>query len=202
MVTVSNLPNRRLLGLFANILEYPHQDIAQDVRTCEALLNTELPAAAVLLRSFGDFAELTSRGGMEEAYTALFDLDSDLHPYIGYQLFGETYERSALLVGLKQLYRSGGYEPNPVELPDRISEMLRFFSVGTNEAVILEIMQEALIPALETLTTDTEQDETQPTPITDPYWQVIEALWLVLQPYAAEREPELVGSARGEPVNG
>lgn len=199
---MGQLPNRRVLGLFANILEYPQKDITPDVRECETLLATEIPAAAELMRRFGDFAEVTSRGGMEEAYTALFDLDSDLHPYIGYQLFGETYERSALLVGLKQLYRAGGYEPHPVELPDRISEMLRFFSIGSNEAVVLEIMQEALIPALEALTTDVEQDETQPTPVTDPYWQVIEALWLVLQPHAAEREPELVGSAQGERVNG
>lgn len=199
---MGNLPDRRILGLFANILEYPHQDIALDVRQCQQLLADELPEASELLRRFGDFAEITSSGGIEEAYTALFDLDSDLHPYIGYQLFGETYERSALLVGLKQLYRQGGYEPNAVELPDRISEMLRFFSVGTDEAVIHEIMQEALIPALETLTTDVEQEEHQPTPVTDPYWQVIEALWLVLSPYAAEREPALVGTAQGEPING
>ena len=199
---MGHIPDRRVLGLFATILEYPHKDIVLDVRECQELLADTLPRAAEQLGHFADFVEITSRGGLEEAYTALFDLDSDLHPYIGYQLFGETYERSALLVGLKQLYRQGGYEPNPIELPDRISEMLRFFSVGTNEAVIQEIMQEAVIPALKTLTTDVEQDETQPTPVTDPYWQVIEAVWLVLSPYAAEREPALVGTAQGEPVNG
>jgi len=199
---VGKLPDRRVLGLFANILEYPRQDLVSDVRECQDLLADTLPQAAELMGRFGDFAELTSTGGVEEAYTALFDLDSDLHPYIGYQLFGETYERSALLVGLKQLYRQGGYEPHPIELPDRISEMLRFFSVGSDEAVINEIMQEALIPALETLTTDVEQEEHQPTPVTDPYWQVIEALWLVLSPYATEREPALVGTAQGEPING
>jgi nitrate reductase delta subunit len=199
---VGNLPDRRVLGLFASMLEYPHQHVTQDIRECQELLATELPQAAELLRRFGEFAEVTSHGGMEEAYTGLFDLDSDLHPYIGYQLFGETYERSALLVGLKQLYRSGGYEPNPIELPDRISEMLRFFSVGTDEAVIREIMQEALIPSLKTMTTDIEQDETQPTPVTHPYWQVIEALWLVLQPYAAESAPIQVTAGRGELVDG
>ena len=199
---MDGLPDRRVLGFFANILEYPHADLASDVRACEALLATEHPAAAERMGRFGDFAESTSHGGLEEAYTALFDLDSDLHPYIGYQLFGETYERSALLVGLKELYRAGGYEPNAVELPDRISEMLRFFSVGTNEAVIREILQEALIPALQNLTTNTEPDETQPTPVTDPYWQAIDALWLVLRPYAAEPRPAPVAAAREEPVNG
>ena len=80
--------------------------------------------------------------------------------------------------------------------------MLRFFSVGTDEAVVDEIMQEAVIPALKTMTTDIEQDETQPTPVTDPYWQVIEALWLVLEPYAAESAPMQVTAGRGELVDG
>jgi nitrate reductase delta subunit len=195
---VDGLPDRRVLGLFADILEYPRADIAPQVRECQQLLVLSHPEAAARMDRFGDFAEATSHGQLEEAYTALFDLDSDLHPYIGYQLFGETYERSALLVGLKELYRAGGYEPNPVELPDRISEMLRFFSVGTNEAVILEILQEALIPALETLTANVEQDETQPTPVTDPYWDVIEALGIVLRPFTAD----YVTAARREPVNG
>jgi len=199
---VDRLPDRRVLGLFANILEYPRGDVTSDVRECEGLLAVELPAASELMGRFGDFAEGIPLGRLEEAYTALFDLDSDLHPYIGYQLFGETYERSALLVGLKELYRLGGYEPDPVELPDRISEMLRFFSVGTNQAVIRQIMQEGLIPALETLTTDVEPDETQPTPVTDPYWHVIEALWLVLRPYAAEPRVAPVEPAREEPVHG
>ncbi len=192
------LPDRRVLGLFANVLEYPQAGLASDVRECQQLLALTYPGAAERMGRFGDFVDATSHGGVEEAYTALFDLDSDLHPYIGYQLFGETYERSALLVGLKELYRAGGYEPNAVELPDRISEMLRFFSVGTNEAVILEILQEALIPALENLTTNVEQDETQPTPVTDPYWDVIEALSTVLRPHAAES----VAAAEREPVNG
>lgn len=197
---MDGLPDRRVLGLFANILEYPRETLAADVRECQERLALGEPTAAERMGRFAEFAESTSQGGLEEAYTALFDLDSDLHPYIGYQLFGETYERSALLVGLKELYRLGGYEPNPVELPDRISEMLRFFSVGSNPAVVRQIMQEGLIPALETLTTNTEPDETQPTPVTDPYWQVIEALWLVLRPYAAEPRPEPVGAAREEPV--
>ena len=195
---MDGLPDRRVLGLFANILEYPRRGIASDVRECQERLALTHPAAAERMARFAEFAEATPLGGIEEAYTALFDLDSDLHPYIGYQLFGETYERSALLVGLKQLYRDGGYEPNGVELPDRISEMLRFFSVGTNEAVILEILQEALIPALETMTTNVEQDETQPTPVTDPYWDVIEALWTVLRPHAAAT----VTATTREPVHG
>lgn len=195
---MDGLPDRRVLGLFAEILEYPRADITPQVRECQQLLVLSHPEAAARMDRFGDFTEATSPGQLEEAYTALFDLDSDLHPYIGYQLFGETYERSALLVGLKELYRAGGYEPNPVELPDRISEMLRFFSVGTNEAVILEILQEALIPAIETLTTNVEQDETQPTPVTDPYWDVIEALGIVLRPFTAD----YVTAVRREPVNG
>ncbi len=178
------LPNRRALGLFANILEYPHPDVVSDIRECEALLRDGHPEAAELMSRFGEFAESRPVGRLEETYSALFDLDSDLHPYIGYQLFGETYERSQLLVGLKELYRAGGYQSESTDLPDRISEMLRYFSVGTNEAAIDEILREGMLPALENMTTNVEQDETQPTPVTDPYWLVIEALWLFLQPQA------------------
>jgi nitrate reductase molybdenum cofactor assembly chaperone NarJ/NarW len=182
---VGALPNRRALGLFANILEYPHPDVAADIHECEELLRAEHPEAAELMQRFGAFADAQPVGGLEETHTALFDLDSDLHPYIGYQLFGETYERSQLLLGLKELYRAGGFESKPTELPDRISEMLRYFSVGTNDAAIDEILREGMLPALESMTTNVEQDETQPTPVTDPYWLVIEALLLFLQPHAA-----------------
>jgi nitrate reductase delta subunit len=178
--------------LFADILEYPETSIVQQVRECEALVSATDAEAAALLRHFLSFVEKTSLGDLQETYTAVFDLDADCHPYLGYHLFGEGYARSEFLLELKQRYRAGGFQANENELPDRISEVLRFLSVCNDKSANEEILQEGVIPALDKLTTDAgvvdaELDDAEPElkqlrPENDPYRPVLNALLSVLEP--------------------
>lgn len=204
--------NRRVLGLFADILEYPHTSILEPARECEALVSDSDADAGVLLRQFREFVEATPHGEQQEIYTTIFDLDSDCHPYLGYQLFGESYERSAFMLELKARYREGGFQANASELPDRLSEVLRFLSVGSDESANDEILQEGVLPALDKLTSEDEADETELDaadleleklrPQNDPYSQVLEALQLVLEPLRAVTVPAAGVSAREERING
>ncbi len=199
----SDVVSQRILGLFADILEYPQTSIVQQVGECEALVSACNTEAAALLRQFLNFVEETSNGDLQEIYTAIFDLDGDCHPYLGYQLFGESYERSAFLVELKARYRSGGFEAPENELPDRLSEVLRFVSVCSDKSANEEILQEGVIPALDKLTTDVgvidaeledaELELKQLRPENDPYRPVLNALLSVLEPLRAV--PALAESA-------
>src|SRR5579863_10751300 len=116
----------KVLELFADILDYPAPGLARKTAECAALIRAAQPQAATLLESFRGFAEENSLGKLQEVYSGFFDLNSICHPYVGYQLFGENYKRSAFLVELKKAYRDEGFEADPTEIADRLSIVLRY----------------------------------------------------------------------------
>src|SRR4029077_5931703 len=116
-----------VLGLFADILDYPAPGLARKAAECASLIGAAQPEAAAMLDRFRGFAEETPLGKLQEFYSGFFDLNSICHPYVGYQLFGENYKRSSFLVGLKKAYRAEGFEAaSASDLPDRLSIVLRF----------------------------------------------------------------------------
>ena len=52
----------QLLGLFADILDYPAPGLANKAAECAVLISAAQPEAAALLESFRRFAEETSLG--------------------------------------------------------------------------------------------------------------------------------------------
>ncbi len=208
----TDVVSQRVLGLFADILEYPETSIVEQVRECEVLVSGTDMEAAALLRQFLVFVEGTSKGELQETYTAVFDLDADCHPYLGYQLFGEGYERSEFLLELKQRYRESEFDANQDELPDRISEVLRFLSVCSDHSSNEEILKEGVIPALDKLTTDAgvidpeledaELELKQLRPKVDPYRPVLNALLSVLEPLRSVPAPAGSAVPREERVGG
>jgi len=209
----SDVVDQRVLGLFADILEYPETSIVPQVRECEALVAASDSEAAAWLRGFLSFVDGTPHGEVQEVYTAVFDLDADCHPYLGYQLFGEGYERSEFLLELKARYRAGGFQASETELPDRISEVLRFLSVNADMSANKEILQEGVIPALDKLMTDTgvideeledaELELRQLRPERDPYRPVLHALLSVLEPLRVDTAPtEIIALHEKERIDG
>lgn len=177
----------RVLGLFAQLLEYPHSGVAQAARECRAIIAPESAEAAALLDEFAAFAERTPHNTLEEVFTATFDLNASCHPYVGYHMFGEAYKRSALLLELKERFREHDYDPG-VELPDHIAVLLRFMSLCPDAELNAEIALEALLPTLEPMTVPPEPeplDEDEEAPevfdLGDDYRRVLHALRLVLQ---------------------
>ncbi len=140
---------RRALALFADILDYPGPGTAEAVEGGHALLARLCPEAAQLLEPLLRLARSTSLGHLEELYTGFFDLNPVCHPYVGYHLFGESYKRSLFLLGLKERYRSCGFQADPSELPDRLSTILRFLAHTPDPALGEELVREGLLPALE-----------------------------------------------------
>jgi nitrate reductase delta subunit len=155
----------QVLGLFADLLDYPAPGLAGKAAECAALIGAAQPEAAALLESFRRFAEENSLGKLQEVYSGFFDLNSICHPYVGYQLFGENYKRSAFLIGLKKAYRDEGFEADSSEMADRLSIMLRFVAQSKGGEDIDELLNRGLLPALARMTTKPESDAHQHGPI-------------------------------------
>ncbi|TMJ54822.1 MAG: nitrate reductase, partial [Alphaproteobacteria bacterium] len=151
----------QVLGLFADILDYPAPGLANKAAECAVLIGAAQPEAAALLESFRRFAEETSLGKLQEFYSGFFDLNSICHPYVGYQLFGENYKRSSFLVGLKKAYRAEGFEADTSEIPDRLSIVLRYVAHSKGGDEIDELLNRGLLPALARMTTKPETDAHQ-----------------------------------------
>ena len=197
---------RRTFQLLADALEYPQPGLVEAVRECAALLAADNLAAAACLHEFGNFVEETPRGRLEEVYTDTFDLNAACYPYVGYHLFGESYQRSLFMLGLNERYRAHGFVVSG-ELPDCLAVLLRFLAVCDDAVLSGEIVHEALLPALEHMDPwgtktivpspefcgggvgmppplqsmgDERQDRARPG-----YWSVLRALQLVLQKFPA-----------------
>jgi nitrate reductase delta subunit len=80
-------------------------------------------------------------------FTATFDLQPVCHPYVGYQLCGESQQRGMFLIQLNQLYRQHGFVAG-VELPDHLSTLLRFIGTRAPQECRRELIEDGLLPAL------------------------------------------------------
>lgn len=188
----------RLLGLLADILDYPGEDMPGRLRLAEECASESFPHAASLLSEFRATVETTPAERLKEVYTAIFDLNATCHPYIGYQLFGETYKRSVFLVELKEHYRAHGFQGDETELPDRLSLMLRFVSQCDDAELVQDIIDYGFVPSIAKMTKKKEPAVNEPEQREDnPYANVLRALQTVLGPGPAPDGAELARNHAG-----
>lgn len=182
---------RRVLDLMAEMLEYPQSDLTEPVRECQGLVSLDNPEAAAHLGEFHDFVAATPLGRLQEVYTGTFDLNAACDPYLGFHIFGESYKRSAFMVGLKERYRAHGFTIENSELPDHVAVVLRFLASCDDATLTGEIVHEALLPVLqkmigkseEEVEVDSETGESEHPVMTagrKVYTHVLQALLLVL----------------------
>ncbi len=165
-----------LSNLFADLLAYPTPDTPHQALECLAQIQALHPAAASSLESFSARLEKLSLEQIQELYTITFDLQPVCYPYIGYQLFGESYKRGAFMAQLNEAYHLSGYSAG-LELPDHLSVILRFLGLDSakrEDDFSSALLAEGLVPALEKmLHTFTQHSE-------NPYFDLLSALHLVL----------------------
>lgn len=161
--------HQELCRHFAALLGYPQEDTHDLARACQALLaGHNLPAAAADMERFRRFLAAQAPSRVEEVYTATFDLQPVCYPYVGYQLFGESKQRALFLVKLQECYRNHGYIAGG-ELPDHLSEVLRFLATAQDATARQELVNDALLPALARMVQGSEATE-------HPYGDVLRAL--------------------------
>jgi nitrate reductase molybdenum cofactor assembly chaperone NarJ/NarW len=119
--------------------------------------------------------EKRTLGQMQELYTSTFDMQPVCYPYVGYQLFGESYKRGAFMARLNGAYHASGYSAE-TELPDHICVILRFLGLEIARAEDdfgNALVREGLIPALEKMADVLKQTD-------NPYHHVVAALLFLL----------------------
>jgi len=170
---------------FATLLSYPSKSIISDATTCSADLKLVSPEASTSLESFLTFLETSDINRIEEAFTGTFDLQSLCHPYVGYQLCGESQQRTMFMLKLKDIYQEYGFVSGN-ELPDHLTEVMRFIGSISDQECRQEIIQDGLLPALAKITLGIESDGR-------PYVSILNALQSFLTDTASpvnERLPD------------
>lgn len=167
-----------LYDLFADLLDYPTLVTSLKAGHCYERLQHSQPDVATLLEIFYCAMEQRNLEQMQELYTTTFDMQPVCYPYIGYQLFGESYKRGAFMAKLNEAYHAFEYSAGS-ELPDHISVALRFIGLDSANRMgdfCQALLNEGLIPALQKmLQTFGAQSE-------NPYFGLLTALhWFLLQ---------------------
>jgi len=160
--------HQTLCRQFADLLSYPDSTTRKTAAACAALLRELRPEAADSLTAFVNFVEAQDAARVEEIFTATFDLQPACHPYVGYQLCGESQQRTMFLIKLQQLYNQHEFAAGS-ELPDHLSTMLRFIGTVADRSCRQELICDGLLPALEKLLQGLDNGE-------HPYVELLRAL--------------------------
>jgi len=150
------------------MLSYPVENVVIEATACSESLKQIDPEASVTLESFIGFLETNDISRIEEVFTGTFDLQSLCHPYVGYQLCGESQQRTIFMIKLRELYQQYDFISGN-ELPDHLTEVMRFVGSIDDQDCRQEIIQEGLLPALAKMTQGVESDG-------HPYVAVLNAL--------------------------
>lgn len=77
------------------------------------------------LAAFVAYARSVSLAEREELYTRTWDLNPIAAPYLGFQVWGEKYQRGNFMAQLSQVLRENGIDLGG-ELPDHLVPVLRY----------------------------------------------------------------------------
>jgi nitrate reductase molybdenum cofactor assembly chaperone NarJ/NarW len=105
----------------------------------------QLPAGSAAHKSLAAFVgclQGLSLHEWEELYTRTWDINPVAAPYVGYQAWGESYQRGNFLALMSRTLREAGVESDG-ELPDHLVPVLRYLGAGGAPLVELH----AILPA-------------------------------------------------------
>lgn len=171
-----------ILDSIAAILTYPSEDYKERVGLCTALiadadiLTSDAKVHAVTgMEEFERATKPLSIAELEELYTRTFDINPVSSLEVGWHLHGETYERGAFLVTMRDVLRRCNIEESS-ELPDHLTHVL--MAVGRmSEEDAEEFVSRRLLKALDKMLEGFAGKE-------NPYEHVLLTIKMVLSRYA------------------
>lgn len=164
----------RALHLIASSLEYPSDLSASQAFEAALQVESVNPEMASSLRNLSDWLLQAAPGLSEERYSGLFDLRPVCTLHLGYHLFGEAYQRGALLAGLVAEMRKAGMVPEG-DLPDFLPSVLRLLATlppGEDRETLVDAL---LLPALTRMTDAVKE-------VSNPWAEVLRSLPAFLAP--------------------
>lgn len=114
---------RRLCDLLARLLGYPGTDYPMAARAAQQLLSEEFPEQTGHLDRFSSYVQGAPPEELEELFTRTFDLNPVCCLEVGWQLYGEDYNRGNFMVRMRQQIRAHGLAES-IELPDHLANLL------------------------------------------------------------------------------
>lgn len=155
----------------AMALEYPTPSTRKAANEAAERLGSGESAHARMAAAIAELASFLEQGGLEEAeerYTSLFDMKPVCTLNVGWHLFGDTYDRGALLAALVPELDTRAIDHHH-DLPDYLPTLLRLLG-RTDDAEERALLAHAVImPALQKMASCLEQS-------TDPWSCVVRAL--------------------------
>ena len=142
----TTLTTEGVCELLASIMAYPSPDLPAQVRDCAEALKAGHSRAAGPMEHFRRTIEQTPLAQLEELYTLTFDLRPVCYPYIGYQLFGDTYKRGEFLALLNARCRAAGFVVQG-DLPDHLGVILSYLARTPDP----DLVREGVLPTLDTM---------------------------------------------------
>jgi nitrate reductase delta subunit len=168
-----------ILDSFASILTYPSEDYKERVARCTALIaDSTFGSGDAKLRALTNMEEFKfatkelSIADLEEFYTRTFDINPVSSLEVGWHLHGETYERGAFLVTMRDVLRQCSIEESS-ELPDHLTHAL--LAVGRmSDEEAAEFVSTRLLKAMDKMLEGFSEKE-------NPYEHVLQAIKILLK---------------------
>jgi nitrate reductase delta subunit len=111
----------------ARLVMYPGRTLQEDIEECEVAVSAMDSALGAGIRKFRDRTAGMSLGQLEEIYIQTFDMNPTCTLDLGWQLFGEDYNRGLFLVKVRQEMKRLGIAESH-ELPDHLTNVLLVLS--------------------------------------------------------------------------
>lgn len=172
--------NDTIHDLVADLLTYPGPDSGIDVMHAIDAVVELMPDTAVALAELRRVAEAGPPHVLEELFCRTFDNNADRALEVGWQIWGENYDRGAFLVKMRDLMRRTGVTES-AELPDHLSHALKVLG-RLDEQSARTLAAAAVYPAVQKMTKAFEGEE-------HPYRGVLETVERLVATHVASLEP-------------
>ncbi|MBZ5659627.1 MAG: hypothetical protein LAO08_04405 [Acidobacteriia bacterium] len=141
---------------FAKLFEYPGEDYRANAEECLTALQGEHSTSSESFEEFCAPIRNLSTDDLRELFTRTFDLNPICTLEIGWQLYGEDYQRGEFLVKMREQLREFDLRESG-ELPDHLSHALVLLAhLEPDEAAAFA--GGFLLPALDKMRTNWRED--------------------------------------------
>ena len=166
-----------ILEKFGGILSYPRDNYLRDIDAFRnAAVGTD-PEAARYLNDFSAQVWGLTVEQLQELYVQTFDLNPVCALEVGWQLYGDNYDRGSFLVKMRQQLQRYGL-PENTELPDHLCHVLPLLA-RMDAAAARSIGRASVIPAVGKMLAAFEGKNS-------PYENVLKALRRILELASAD----------------
>ncbi len=130
------------LTLLAEALRYPRPGQIDELHTQIASLNGQFSNKA--FAKFLAQIQSLSLSEQEELYTRTLDLSPLAAPYVGYQIWGESYKRGEFMAQLNHEMKANQIDLEG-ELPDHLRPILQYLSISSSPLPeLIEVLEQAI----------------------------------------------------------